>query len=65
LFETVTPDLVRPSYFNPMAEIPDPPEPVSPYQIKPRGSFRVKQNFELVFEIRFDPNLQKIISFDL
>jgi hypothetical protein len=47
------------------AHITDPNEPVRAYQDLPRVGFRFKQKFELEFEIRFDPNLQKIISFDL
>jgi hypothetical protein len=34
-------------------------------QITPRVGFQFKQKFDLEFETRFDPNLQKIISFDL
>jgi hypothetical protein len=34
-------------------------------QITPRVSFLFKQNFDLEFETRFDPNLAKFIPFDL
>jgi hypothetical protein len=48
-----------------MAQRPDPHEPVSANRILPRVGLWLKQKLELDFEIRFDPNLQKIISFDL
>jgi hypothetical protein len=50
---------------NPMANVADPTEEVPSNQEQPRVGFRFKQKFELEFEIRFDPNLQKNISFDL
>jgi hypothetical protein len=48
-----------------MLLVSDPHEEVPSNQDLPRVGFRLKQKLELDFEIRFDPNLQKIISFDL
>jgi hypothetical protein len=48
-----------------MTSIADPIEMVLANQITPRVGFLFKQNFDLEFETRFDPNLRKIISFDL
>jgi hypothetical protein len=48
-----------------MAQNHYPAEPVSSSRKEPRGSPLIKTKFELEFEIRFDPNLAKIISFDL
>jgi hypothetical protein len=50
---------------NPTARVADPTETVPANQITPRVGFLSKQKFDLEFETRFDPNLQKIISFDL
>jgi hypothetical protein len=49
----------------PTTSIVDPTEAVPANQITPRVGFWFKQKFELEFEIRIDPNLQKIIFFDL
>jgi hypothetical protein len=48
-----------------MAQIVDPAEPVPANHKPPRVGLWLKQKLELDFEIRFDPNLQKIISFHL
>jgi hypothetical protein len=50
---------------NPTTSIADPTEMVPANQITPRVGFLFKQKFDLEFETRFDPNLWKIISFDL
>jgi hypothetical protein len=50
-------DLGRSDSLNPTASIADPTEMVPANQITPRVGLCLKQNFELEFEIRFDPNL--------
>jgi hypothetical protein len=50
---------------NPTASVSDLTETVPANQITPRVGFLFKQKFDLEFETRIDPNLQKIISFDL
>jgi hypothetical protein len=48
-----------------MASVADPTKAVPANQITPHVGFWFKQKLELEFEIKIDPNLQKIISFDL
>jgi hypothetical protein len=48
-----------------MSHSVDPTETVPANHITPRVGLWFKQNFELEFQTRFDPNLAKFISSDL